>query len=125
MQTVEHKAGSIMHAVRSILLGAGALLVLVAILWRLTDWHHNAPFGLALITSGTIVVALGLVSLLVGRSSDDVKLTEGEIEMRSWDRRDGRRFTSRYAELVPISLRLIGIGFVAIGLGAILNQIFH
>lgn len=124
MQTVEHEASSIVRAVRSILLGSGALLVLVAILWWLTDWHQNAPFGSALITSGTIVVALGLVSLLA-RSSGDAKLTEGEIEMRSWDRRDERRFTSRYAELIPNLLRLIGIGFVAIGLGAILNQIFH
>ncbi len=88
----------------------------------MTSWHTASNYGAALTTAGETILGLGLLSLAGSRSSDDIKLTEGEIEMQSWDQRSHRRLTSRYAELVQTTRWLIGMGILAIGIGVAINR---
>jgi len=124
MQTTNRAAITILHTLRNILVVEIILLVVIALLWRLTSWHTTSSYGVVLTTTGELITGLGLLSLLGQRSSDDVRLTEGEIEMRSWAHRGNRWLTSRYAELAQTAGWLIGIGILTVGIGVVLNRFF-
>ena len=124
MQTTNRTGIGILHFLRNILIMESILLVVVALLWRLTSWHTTSSYGSVLTTAGEIIAGLGLLSLIGQRSSDDTRLTEGEIEMRSWDHRNNRWLTSRYAELGRTMRWLMCIGIVTIGIGVAINRFF-
>jgi hypothetical protein len=122
VQTTNHAAIAILHFLRNILIMESVLLVAVVLLWRLASWHTTSSYGSVLTTAGEIITGLGLSSSIGPRSSDDIRLTEGEIEMQSWDHHGNRRLTSRYAELVQTTRWLMCIGILTIGIGATINR---
>ena len=124
MQPANHKTTTILRFLENALIAEITVLIAIAVLWRLTAWHTTANYGVALTTAGGIISGLGLINLAGGRSSNDVKLTEGEMEMRSWSHNDNRRFTSRYSELVQTSGGLIGIGILTMIIAVVIRVFF-
>ncbi len=124
MQTIKRVAITLAHFVGNILLLESAVLLVVALLWRWTGWHTTANYIDALTTTGEILTTLGLFGLVGGRSSRDMKLTEGEMEMRSWDHKSERRFTSPYAERTRMWGWLISLGIATIVMGIVFNVFF-
>ena len=121
-QTIKNVTLTFLHIVWKTILVEGALLIVVTILWRWTIWHTTTIYGFALFTVGGILVAIGLVGLATRGSSDDIRLMESEMEMRSWDRKGNRRFISSYAESTQLMRWMIGLGLVTISIGTILNN---
>lgn len=124
MQTEKNTRLTFAHFVWNVLRVESALLVVLTVLWRWTTWHTIASYGFALFSAGGILVAMGLFGLAGRGSSDDMKLVEAEMEMRSWNRKGQRRFTSSYAESTRIMRWLIGIGLLTAVLGIVLNPFF-
>ena len=107
-----------------LLLLESALLLVIALLWRLTGWYTIASYSDALTAAGGLIVGVGLLGLTGGRSSDDMKLVEAEMEMRSWDHKGQRRFISPFAERTRMWSWLIGLGIATIVMGIVLNVFF-
>ncbi len=126
MQTTKHIVISLAHFVRNILLLEGAMLVVVALLWRRTGWHTTVGYGTALATAGGTIIGVDLMGLAGSGmgSSEDTKLADAEMEMRSWDHKGQRRFTSVYTERTQTMGWLISLGIVTIGMGIVFNAFF-
>jgi hypothetical protein len=124
MQTMKNVALTFAHFVWKILLVECALLIVIALIWRWTDWHTTDNYGAALSTAGGVIIGLGLFALATRGGSDDMKSSEAEIDMRSWDRKGQRRFISPYTESIRAWTWLISLGIVTIGLGIVFNVFF-
>ncbi len=121
MQTMKRVAITLAHFVWKILLLESAILIVMALVWRWTNWHTTDSYGAALSIAGGTVIALGLFALATRGSSDDMKLWEAEMEMRSWDHKGQRRFTPLYAESTRVWFWLVSLGIVTVGMGIVFN----
>jgi hypothetical protein len=121
MQTIKRVAITLAQFVWRILLLESAVLLVIALVWRWTDWHTTDSYGAALSIAGGTVIGLGLFALTTRGSSDDMKLWDAEMEMRSWDRKGQRRFISPYFESTQIWVWLISLGIVTVGMGIVFN----
>src|SRR5574342_77899 len=124
MQTIRNAVLTFSHFVWKVLLVESVLLIIVTSLWRWTTWHTTASYGFALFTAGGVMVGMGLIGLAGRGSSDDMKLMEAEMEMRSWDHKGQRRFISSYAESTRLMRWLIGLGLITVVLGTVFNVFF-
>jgi hypothetical protein len=121
MQTMKSVVIAFAHFVWKILLLESAILIVIALVWRWTDWHTTDSYGAALTIAGGTVIGLGLFALTTGGSSDDMKLWEAEMEMRSWDRKGQRRFISPSFESTRAWVWLISLGIVTVCAGIVFN----
>ncbi len=121
MQTMKRIALTLTQFIWRMLLLESALLVILALVWRWTDWHTTASYGGALSVAGGTIIGLGLIALATRGGSDDMKLSEAEMIMRSWDRKGQRRFISPYSESVRVWTWLICLGIVTVGMGIVFN----
>ncbi len=101
-----------------------ALLVVVTIVWRLTNWHTDTSYAYALVTAGEILSGLGLMGLAGRGGSDDKKISEGEVEMQSWDHLHGGQLLSKYWETALTASWLIFLGLATLGIGLVLARFF-
>ena len=121
MQTVKRYAITLTHFIVNILLLESALLIVMAFVWRWTNWPTTASYGGVLSTAGGIIIGFGLFALATRGGSDDMKLSEAEMEMRSWDHKGQRRFISPYTESIRAWTWLICLGIVTVGMGIVFN----
>lgn len=121
MQTMKRAAITLAHFIWRIVLLESVLLIVVALVWRLTGWHTTASYGSALFTAGASIIGLGLLALATRGGSDDMKLSEAEMEMRSWDHQGQRRFISPYSETIRVWALLITLGIVAVGIAVVFS----
>ncbi len=121
MQTMKRVAITLAHFVWKILLLESAILIVIALVWRWTNWHTTDSYGAALSIAGGTVIGLGLFALTTRGSSDDMKLWDAEMEMRSWDRKGQRRFISPYFESTRVWVWLISLGIATAGMGIVFN----
>lgn len=119
--TTKRLVTTLTHFAGQILLLESALLIVIALVWRLTAWHTTDSYGAALSTAGGIIIGLGVFALATRGGSDDMKLSEAEMEMRSWDHKGQRRFISPYTESIRTWTWLISLGILTIGMGIVFN----
>ena len=118
---MKHLANKLTHFAGKLFLLETALLIIIALVWRLTDWHTTDNFGAALSTAGGIIIGIGLFILVTKGSSNDTKLIEAEMEMRSWDHKGQRRFISPYSDSIHMWTWLISLGMITVGMGIVFN----
>ncbi len=63
MQSMKRVSITLAHFVWKILLLESALLLVVALVWRWTDWHTTTNYGAALSIAGGTIIGLGLLAL--------------------------------------------------------------
>lgn len=49
-----------------------ALLIIIALIWRWSNWHTTDSYGAALSTAGGILIGLGLLALTTRGGSDEM-----------------------------------------------------
>jgi hypothetical protein len=124
MQTLKRVSTTLANFAWKILLLDSALLIIIALIWRLTDWHTTDSYGAALSTTGGIIIGLGLFALATRGGSDDMKLSDAEMQMRSWDHKGQHRFMSPYTESIRTWTWLICLGIVTVGMSIVFNVFF-
>jgi|RhiMetdeSRZDD1v2_1073273.scaffolds.fasta_scaffold287157_3 hypothetical protein len=122
--TMKHLATTLAHFVGKILLLESALVIIIALAWRWSGWYTTDSYGAALSTTGGIIIGLGLFALATRGGSDDMKLSDAEMQVRSWDHKGQRRFMSPYTESIRPWAWLISLGVVTVGIGIIFNVFF-
>ncbi len=121
MQTMKRVAITLAQFVWKILLLESAVLIVIALVWYWTNWHTTDSYSAALSIAGGTIIGLGLIALATRGGSDDMKLSEAEIIMRSWYPKGQRRFISPYSESVRIWTWLISLGILTVGMGIVFN----
>ncbi|HLO30029.1 MAG TPA: hypothetical protein VK249_12880 [Anaerolineales bacterium] len=121
MQSMKRVAITLTNFIGKILALESAVLIVVGLVWHWTNWHTTDSYGAALSTIGGTIIGLGLFALVTRGGSDDMKLSEAEMEMRSWDHKGQRRFISPYSESIRVWVWLISLGIATVVMGIIFN----
>jgi hypothetical protein len=120
MQTLKHIA----NLVWKILLLEGVLLIVVAVLWRWTSWHTTTDYGFVLVTTGGIVILLGLAAVATRGSGNDMVMRAAKRNMSGSDLQAQHSSTSFYAESTRIWFWLISLGIITVAIGLLLGVLF-
>ena len=111
----ERESITLTHSVWNILIPEVILLVVIALLWRLTGWHTTVNYGSALATVGGIIIGAGLLSLAGGSRTDRV------LEMQKRKSNSQDQFTSPYFERARLTGWLILFGAITVVIGVAFN----
>ncbi len=112
-------ANRLAHFAGKILVLETALLLVIALVWRWTDWHTTDSLGVALTIVGGAIIGIGLLALTTRGSSHDMKLREAQ--MLSPDYKGQHQFTPMYAKSTRVWFWLISLGIMTIGVGIVFN----
>jgi hypothetical protein len=121
MQAMKHMAVTLANFTWKLMLLEGVLLIIITPIWSFTNWHTIDNYGSALSTVGGIIVGLSLFILATQGGSNDMKLSEAEMEVRSWDHKGQRRFISPYTAGTRALAWLISLGLVTVGVRIVFN----
>ncbi len=119
MQTMKRVTITLAQFVWKILLLESAVLIVIALVWRWTNWHTTTGYGAALSIAGGTIIGLGLLALRQRGSSDDMILRRAR--MLNPDYKDQRPYTPHYAESTRAWLWLISLGIATVGVGIVFN----
>jgi hypothetical protein len=119
MQTTKNLVTTLVNFGWKILLLESVLLLVVALIWRWTDWHTTTEYGAALSIAGGIIIGLGLLAVRNRGSSDDMLLRKAR--MLNPDYKGQSLYTPHYAESTRAWLWLISLGIVTVGMGIAFN----
>jgi hypothetical protein len=119
IQTMKHVVTTLVNFGWKILLLESFLLLIISLIWYLTDWHTTTGYGAALGIAGGTIIGLGLIALMKRGSSDDMILRKAR--MLNPDYKNQHLYTPHYAESTRVWFWFIGLGIVTIGMGIAFN----